>query len=95
VGFAYLAAADRRRPSRHVPDQRGTILEGLHLLASNVLSTPPDSNRMRTAPARIDLVVARAILPDQTSQKVIAIVLPGTTWQKEGGVKSWTLRRIF
>jgi hypothetical protein len=50
---------------------------------------------MRTAPARIDLVVARAILPDQTSQKVIAIVLPGTPWQKEGGVVSWTLRRIF
>lgn len=96
AGFVDLAAADRRRPGRYIPNQIEAIIEALESgsvkvfvsVGSNVLSSFPDTNRMRAALAKAELVVAYDIFPNQLIREVADIVLPGTIWLEEIGAKS-------
>ncbi len=96
AGFADLSASDRRPPGTYVPNQMEEIVAALESgavkvfvsIGSNVLSSFPDTNRMRAALGRADLVVAYDIFPNQTTREVADIVLPGTIWLEEIGAKS-------
>jgi len=96
AGFVDLSAADRRKPGRYIPNQMEAIIAALESgyvkvlvsIGSNVLSSFPDTNRMRAALGKADLVVAYDIFPNQMIREVADIVLPGTIWLEEIGAKS-------
>jgi len=96
AGFVDLSAADRRKPGQYVPNQMEAIIQALEngqvkvfvAIGSNVLSSFPDTNRMRAALAKAELVVAYDIFPNQMIREVADIVLPGTIWLEEIGAKS-------
>ena len=96
VGFVDLSAADRRKPGNYVPNQMEAILEALEggtvkvfvSIGSNFLSSFPDTNRVRAALRKADLVVAYDIFANQFIREAADIVLPGTIWLEEIGAKS-------
>ncbi len=95
-GFADITADDRRKPGAYVPNQIEAITECMEsgkvkvilTLGSNMLSSFPDTNRFKAALQKTDLVVAYDIFPNQTIREVADIVLPGTIWLEETGVKA-------
>ena len=96
VGFNDLSAADRRPPGTYIPNQMEAIVEALETgavkvfvsIGSNVLSSFADTNRVRAALAKADLVVSYDIFPSQMIREAADIVLPGTIWLEEIGAKS-------
>ena len=96
AGFTDIAATDRRPPGRYVPNQMEAIYQALEAgdvkviltMGSNMLSSFPDTNRMRAALGRTDLVVVYDLFMNQTAREIADIVLPGTIWLEEVGVKA-------
>ncbi len=96
VGFADITAADRRPPGDYVPNQMEAIIRALEsgqvkvllTLGSNIVSSFPDTNRMRAALARTELVVSYDLFMNQTAREAADIILPGTIWLEEVGVKA-------
>ncbi|MEL6479075.1 MAG: molybdopterin-dependent oxidoreductase, partial [Pseudomonadota bacterium] len=96
AGFADISAADQRPPGDFVPNQMEAIVEALEsgrikvllTLGSNLLSSFPDTGRLRAALARTDLIVAYDLFQNQTIREAADIVLPGTIWLEEIGVKA-------
>lgn len=96
AGFTDITARDRRRPGDYIPNQMEAIVAGLEegrikvllSLGSNLLSSFPDTNRVRAALAKADLVVVHDIFQNQTIREAAHIVLPGTIWLEEVGVKA-------
>ena len=96
AGFVDLSALDRRKPGNYIPNQMEAILAGLESgavkvfvsIGSNLTSSFPDTNRVRTALAKAELVVAYDIFENQMIREVADIVLPGTIWLEEIGAKS-------
>ncbi len=96
AGFVDLSAADRRKPGHYIPNQMEAILTALETgtvkvfvsLGSNVSSSFPDTNRMRAALEKAELVVAYDIFANQYIREAADIVLPGTIWLEEIGAKS-------
>ena len=96
AGFADISASDRRPPGLYIPNQMEAIIQALEndsvrvllSLGSNLLSSFPDTNRMRAALVRADLVVTYDIFMNQTAREAADIVLPGTIWLEEIGVKA-------
>ena len=96
AGFANISAADRRPPGHYVPNQMEAIAEALEsgqvkvllTLGSNILSSFPDTNRMRKALENTGLIVCYDIFMNQTAREVADIILPGTIWLEEIGVKA-------
>ena len=96
AGFGDITASDRRLPGAYVPNQMEEITAALEnravtvvlTLGSNLLSSFPDTNRMRAALEQTDLVVAYDLFPNQTIREVADIVLPGTIWLEETGIKA-------
>lgn len=96
VGFNDVSAVDRRPVPQTVPNQMEAILEALETgavkvfvsIGSNVLSSFADTNRVRAALAKADLVVAHDVFPNQLIREAADIVLPSTIWLEEIGAKS-------
>ncbi len=96
AGFADITAAERRPPGAYVPNQMEAIIRSLETgdvkvlltLGSNILSSFPDTNRMRAALERTDLLVSYDLFMNQTAREVADVVLPGTIWLEEVGVKA-------
>jgi anaerobic selenocysteine-containing dehydrogenase len=96
AGFNDITARDRRKPGTYIPNQMEAIIEGLEdgrikvllSLGSNLLSSFPDTNRVRAALARADLVVVQDIFMNQTIREAAHVVLPSTIWLEEIGVKA-------
>lgn len=96
AGFANISAAEQRPPGRYVPNQMEAIAECVEAgdvrvllsLGSNMLSSFPDTNRMRKAFAKTELVVCYDIFMNQTAREVADVILPGTIWLEEIGVKA-------
>lgn len=94
--FNDLSAADRRLPGDYIPNQMEAIVDALERgavkvlisVGSNILSSFPDTNRLRAALAKAELVVAYDIFANQTIRETADIVLPGTIWLEEIGAKS-------
>ena len=96
AGFKDISAADRRLPGEYIQNQMEAIVDALETgavkvfvsIGSNVLSCFADTNRVRAALAKADLVVAYDIFSNQTIREAADIVLPGTIWLEEIGAKS-------
>lgn len=96
VGFVDLSASDRRVPGTYIPNQMEAIIEGLESgavkvfasIGSNFLSSFPDTNRVRAALAKAELVIVYDIFSNQMIREAADIVLPGTIWLEEIGAKS-------
>lgn len=96
AAFNDLSAADRRPPGVRVPNQMEAMVEALEsgavrvfvAIGSNVLSSFPDTNRLRAALRGAELVVAYDIFANQTIREAADIVLPGTIWLEEIGAKA-------
>lgn len=96
AGFADITAADRRPEGRIVPNQMESIVAALETgavkvllsLGSNFLSSFPETNRVAAALAKADFVVAHDIFQNQTIRGSADVVLPGTIWLEEIGVKA-------
>jgi len=97
AGFADISAPDRRPPGPYVPNQIEAIAEALETrqvqvmmaLGSNMLSSFPDTNRLREALADdAVLVVSYDIFMNQTAREVADVILPGTIWLEEIGAKA-------
>ena len=96
VGFNDLSAADCRKPGKYVPNQMEAILKALESgavkvlvsIGSNLSSSFPDTNRVRAALAKAELIVAYDIFENQMIREAADIVLPGTIWLEEIGAKS-------
>jgi len=96
AGFNDVSATGRRPPGPRIPNQMEAIVAALEsgsvkvfvAIGSNVLSSFADTNRVRAALAKADLVVAYDIFPNQLIREAADIVLPGTIWLEEIGAKS-------
>ncbi|MEM8840812.1 MAG: molybdopterin-dependent oxidoreductase [Pseudomonadota bacterium] len=96
AGFADVTEAGRRPAGAYIPNQMeamtrafedGTI-KVLLTLGSNFLSSFPETGRMRAALDQTKLVVAYDLFMNQTIREIADIVLPGTLWLEEVGVKA-------
>ena len=96
AGFTDVSAPERRPVGPFVPNQMEAIIEAIEngrikvllTLASNILSSFPQTERVKAALNRLELIVAYDIFPNQTTREVADIVLPGTIWLEEIGVKA-------
>ncbi len=96
AAFADITAADRRPAGSHVPNQMEAVIEALEegrvkllfTLGANFLSSFADQNRARAALAKAELVVAMDIFENSTIREATDVVLPGTIWLEEVGVKA-------
>ncbi len=96
AGFADIAAAHARPPGNYIPNQMEAIIESLEnqtvkvlvTIGSNFLSSFPDTERVRQALLKTELVVAYDIFSNQTIRETAHVVLPGTIWLEEIGGKS-------
>jgi anaerobic selenocysteine-containing dehydrogenase len=95
AGYSALEAADRRPPGAYIPNHMPSIaaaLEGgsidvLLLLGTNMLSSFADAGAVERGLARAGLVVALDIFSSETARRAADIILPGTVWLEELGVK--------
>lgn len=95
AGYATLEAADRRPPGAYVPNHMPSIARALEegavdtllLLGTNMLSSFADANAVEHGLARTGLVVAQDIFSSETIRRAADIVLPGTVWLEEIGIK--------
>ncbi|MBX2881449.1 MAG: molybdopterin-dependent oxidoreductase [Granulosicoccus sp.] len=96
VGFNDLSQPEKRLPGNYLPNQMETIVEAMETgsvkifftLGSNFLSSFPDTNRVRAAMRKTDLVVAYDIFSNQTIRETANVYLPSTIWLEELGGKS-------
>ena len=96
AGFADISAAQDRVGGQYIPNQMAAIVEALETRAvkvlvtigSNFLSSFPETERVKKALKRAELVVAYDIFSNQTIREAAHLVLPGTIWLEEIGGKS-------
>ena len=95
-GLADIAAQDKRPPGNYFPQQMSCLPEAvaegklgvLLILGSNLLSMFPDSSPLEAGLRNLDLVVSHDLFLTETSRRVAHLVLPGTTWLEELGVRN-------
>ncbi|TNF59024.1 MAG: hypothetical protein EP307_11195 [Rhodobacteraceae bacterium] len=96
AGFVDISARDRRLPGDDIPNQMEAIVEGLESgrikvllsIGSNFLSSFPDTERVRAALAKTELFAVYDIFPNQSTRDAADVVLPGTIWLEEIGIKA-------
>lgn len=96
AGFVDITATDKRLAGRYVPNQMEAITQSLETgdvkvlisIGSNFLSSFADTNRLRKALKNTELVVAYDIFTNQSVREVADVILPGTIWLEELGIKA-------
>jgi len=94
-GLADLQAAYQRPPGNYIPNHMASIaqaIEGGHidtlfLLGSNMLSSFSDTATLEKSFENIGLIVAYDIFMNETMRRAADIILPGTIWLEERGLK--------
>jgi anaerobic selenocysteine-containing dehydrogenase len=94
-GLADLQAIERRPPGDYIPNHMASIAEALaagridvfFLLGTNMLSSFSDTATLEQSLARVGLVVAYDIFMNETIRRNVDLVLPGTIWLEELGMK--------
>jgi anaerobic selenocysteine-containing dehydrogenase len=94
-GFATLDAADRRPLGPYVPNHMPSIeqtltggaIDVLFLLGTNMLSSFANAGAVEHGLARIGLVVGIDTFMNETLRRSADLVLPGTIWLEELGIK--------
>lgn len=100
--FANLIPPDSRPREAVMPDDMAAITAGIRdgqvgvllLLGTNMLASFADSNTLAAALERVDLIVGHDLFQTETSRRYADIVLPGTSWLEEVGVKD-TLTHVY
>ncbi|MBV9228040.1 MAG: molybdopterin-dependent oxidoreductase [Chloroflexi bacterium] len=94
-GLADLQAIERRPPGNYIPNHMASIAEALSaghidvlfLLGTNMLSSFSDTNALEKSFERVGLVVAYDIFMNETIRRTADLILPGTIWLEELGMK--------
>jgi anaerobic selenocysteine-containing dehydrogenase len=94
--LAPINAADRRPPGDYVPSHMPAMtaalaadrIDVLLLPGANLLSHFADSGVVEQALARVGLVVCQDLFMSETARRCADLVLPGTAWLEETGLKS-------
>jgi anaerobic selenocysteine-containing dehydrogenase len=93
--FSGIVPPDRKPPETAIPSEMDTILERIEsgqievliLPGTNMLSSFADTARVERALQRVKLVACVDLFMSDTSRAVADIVLPGTAWLEESGLK--------
>ncbi|HTW88834.1 MAG TPA: molybdopterin-dependent oxidoreductase [Candidatus Binataceae bacterium] len=93
--FGGIVPHDHKAPETVIPSEMDTILsaiesgqiEVLILPGTNMLSSYADTARLERALARVKLVVCIDLFMSDTSRAFADLVLPGTAWLEESGLK--------
>jgi anaerobic selenocysteine-containing dehydrogenase len=93
--FGSIVPPDRKAPETVILGEMDTILdriesgqiEVLILPGTNMLSSFADTARLERALARVQLVVCIDLFMSDTARAVADLVLPGTAWLEESGLK--------
>lgn len=101
--YADLAAADQRPPGRYVPSHMPSIaqciadngLDVLILLGTNLLSSFSDAGAIERDLDKVGLVVAYDLFANETVRRAADVVLPGTAWLEEIGLKDTATHLYF
>ena len=94
-GQADVQAIAQRPPGTYIPNHMASIaravtsgkIDVLFLLGSNVLSSFSDSQALEKSLKQVKLVVAYDIFMNETIRRVADLILPGTIWLEELGLK--------
>lgn len=94
-GVGSILPPDTKAPEDVVPAEMSRILEALEtgkvevllLLGTNFLSSFADGGRVSRALSRSRLVVCFDLFESDTSRELAHLLLPGTSWLEEVGVK--------
>jgi anaerobic selenocysteine-containing dehydrogenase len=94
-GQADLQALERRPPGEYIPNSMPVITQALQdgrldvffVLGSNILSSFADTSAIEQGLQHVGLVVAYDIFMSETIRRCADLVLPGTIWLEELGVK--------
>lgn len=94
-GLADIANFAARPPGDYIPNQMSAIgeavidgtLKGMLLFGSNFVSSFPNARAAGEGLAAMDLVVSHDLFMNDTARRFADIVLPGTSWLEEIGVK--------
>jgi anaerobic selenocysteine-containing dehydrogenase len=95
AGFAALEAEDRRPEGAYIPPHMPSIAQALEagqidvllLLGTNMLSSFADAGRVERGLAHTGLVVGMDIFMNDTLRRSADLILPGTVWAEELGIK--------
>lgn len=98
AGLSNIMNIEARPPGDYVPNQMPAIIEAmtggrirtLLLFGSDFTSSFADAGRLKKALNEMDLVVAHDLFMNETIRNHADIVLPGTTWLEDLGVKGTT-----
>lgn len=93
--FSGIVPPDRKTPETAILGEMGTILEAIEsgridvliMPGTNMLSSFADTGRVERALARVGLVVSIDLFMNDTARACADIVLPGTAWLEETGLK--------
>ncbi|MBO0681999.1 MAG: molybdopterin-dependent oxidoreductase [Candidatus Dormibacteraeota bacterium] len=95
TALAGIVPPDARPPEVVIPSEMDTILERLEsgsvdvliLPGTNMLSSFADTGRVERALKRVGLVVCFDLFLSDTARRFADVVLPGTSWLEETGLK--------
>ena len=95
-GLADITNLAARPPGNYIPAQMSAIIDAIEhgqiramlLLGSNFVSSFADASRIRPGLEKMDLIVSHDLFMNETTRKYADIVLPGTTWLEDVGVKA-------
>ena len=84
-----------RPPGNYVPTQMSSIIDAIGdgrvramlLFGSDFVSSFADGARVKAGFEKVDLIVSHELFMNDTARRYADIVLPGTTWLEELGVK--------
>lgn len=85
----------RRPPGNYIPNHMASISEALNagcidvffLLGSNILSSFANASTLEKSFERVGLIVAYDIFMNETMRRIADLILPGTIWLEELGLK--------
>jgi anaerobic selenocysteine-containing dehydrogenase len=94
-GLGSIIAPERRRQPQAVPNQMPAItralsegrIETLLLMGTNMLSSFADTGDVTKALQRTKLLVSYDLFLNETARRFADVILPGTAWLEEVGVK--------
>jgi anaerobic selenocysteine-containing dehydrogenase len=94
-GQTDIQAIAQRPPGNYIPNHMGSIIKALasgqvdvlFLLGSNILSSFSDACTLENSLEHVGLIVVYDIFMNETIRRVADLVLPGTIWLEELGLK--------
>jgi anaerobic selenocysteine-containing dehydrogenase len=96
MGLNPIVNFEARPPAQYIPDQMSAIIEAVEsgrlrtllLFGTNMLSSFADANRLARGFEHMDLIVAQDLFMNATAERYAHVVLPGTAWLEDIGVKA-------